>query len=107
MNHNKQIDIQIRKAFHQQLAETTTNPWFTKKVMNSLPDKANYLAAKSFVALIYFIVVMAIVGGWIYAASDTLINGFSISTLCMAVAMPMVSLIGVAVITFPAIRRAI
>jgi len=42
---NKSIDNHLRKAFAKQLPQAPNNPWFTRKVLNRLPDKRKNWAA--------------------------------------------------------------
>lgn len=42
---NKSIDNHLRKAFAKQLPQAPNNPWFTRKVLNRLPNKRKNWAA--------------------------------------------------------------
>ena len=86
---NKSIDNQLRKAFAEQLPQAPNNPWFTRKVMNRLPEKhrnwGNIIEFSGFAiaAIVLGVFWYAIIGATLNSTTITIGNliNFAIMTL--------------------------
>lgn len=101
------LDRNLREMFHKELPQAPENPWFVKKVLNRLPEPVAWNPMTVFVYLCYVLGAVAMVAGWIYAVADTIHNGFTSTTLMMAIALPVTTLVGIGLIAVPAIKRSL
>lgn len=70
---NKKTELMLRQVF-QNLPEAPENHWFTRKVMNRLPDKE----IRQYTLVEYLAYLVAIIGigiGWWHYGNDVLISG--------------------------------
>lgn len=58
-NHNISDDL-LREAFHRQLPQAPKSPWFTRKVMNRLPERQR--RAVSIIEWLGYLVAVVILG---------------------------------------------
>ena len=101
------LDREIREMFHKELPEAPENPWFVKKILNRLPEPMAWTPMSVCVNLFYILGALAMVSGWIYAVTDTINNGLSSTTLMLAIALPVTTLVGIGLVAIPAIKRSL
>ena len=101
------FDREIREMFHKELPKAPENPWFVKKILNRLPEPMAWTPMSVCVTLFYILGALAMVSGWIYAVTDTINNGLTSTTLMLAIALPVTTLVGIGLVTIPAIKRSL
>ena len=106
-NQNIRIDSRLRQRFQSELEHAPENPWFIRKVMNRLPERPAGRRAAALVRALYALGVAALIFGWGYAVNETLQHGLTLTSIILAVTLPVTTLIGVAVVAIPAIRRSL
>lgn len=101
------LDRDIREMFHKELPEAPGNPWFVKKILNRLPEPMAWTPMSVCVNLCYILGALAMVSGWIYAVTDTINNGLTSTSLMLAIALPVTTLVGIGLVAIPAIKRSL
>ena len=105
-NKNNNVDEQLREIFHRELPDAPQSPWFTRKVMNRLPERKRptisvieWIGGGVAVAilLLYWL-------GFVRELTQTqVVTVNDVVTLCLLMAMTM-ALIGVSAVNI--LRRA-
>ena len=98
-------DIAIGKLLKQELPQAPADEWFTRKVMNRLPEKRNGNRTSMPEKICYILGILTLIATWIYAIIFTGNNGLTQSSLVMAVTLPVVTLFCITIFALPAIRR--
>ena len=94
---DKTIDKKLREAFDAKLPQASHNAWFTRKVLNRLPDKRKNRA--SIIEYAGFaLAAIALIAFWIASISTVLNNTFitvnDLATFATLTAMTIMLLIG-------------
>lgn len=100
-------DDALRKLFAESLPEAPKDEWFTRKVMNRLPDKPARRKQSIMERVCYAIGILGLLSGWGYAASYTLTNGLTANMLIIAAVLPLITLFCISIFAIPAIKRAL
>lgn len=98
-------DVKLRQLIDESLPQAPADQWFTRKVMNRLPDKPERTAKSLPEIICYAIGIFMLVAGWGCALGYTWLNGLTMSTLMLAAVIPVVALVCLCVFAIPAIRR--
>lgn len=99
-----ECDRLIKEMLTRELPDASTDEWFTKKVMNRLPDKRNKSVSWA-EKMCYIIGAAILVISWGSAFVHTCIYGLSIPVLTIAAAMPVITVVCILIFFAPEIRR--
>ena len=98
-------DSALHDMIQDNLPKAPADEWFTRKVMNRLPDKQAATSMGLPEKLCYIAGVLLLMTGWGYAIGYMLHNGLTMSALIVAAIFPIVALFGLFVFAVPAIKR--
>lgn len=107
IGHYSAADDALRKLFNESLPESPKDQWFTRKVMNRLPDKPVRRKQSIMERVCYAIGILGLLSGWGYAVSYTLTNGLTANMLIIAAVLPLITIFCISIFAIPAIRRAL
>lgn len=97
----------IRNLFHSELPPAPADEWFTKKVMNRLPEKRYRTPLSLPEKLCYIIGIFMLIAGWGSSFAFTMTHGLTATTLTIAAVLPVVTFVCICVFAIPAIRKSI
>lgn len=105
LGNTSRIDSDLKDLAKTELPESPENPWFTKKVMNRLPEQ-NPASRFGFLKIVcYCLAALAIVAGWALTCYNIATVGFTTSTVTALIALPMVTLYCAIAVALPIVRR--
>ena len=97
----------IRKLMHDELPQAPTDMWFTRKVMNRLPEKKHTHTFSVPEKLCYIAGVLLMAIGWGSALTWTAHHGLTPPALIVATVIPIVAFVCICVFAIPAVKRAL
>lgn len=97
----------LKETLQAKLPQAPTDEWFTRKVMNRLPEKKPTSPVSVPEKICYGLGVILLLAAWIYSIIFTRTNGITSTTLAMAAILPMVTFFCIGIFVIPAIRRAV
>lgn len=108
MKHNnisqKKADDALRQAFKTQLPES---PWFSRKVMNRLPEPTQQSGTSIMEIVCYVIAAIGLIATWGYAVHATVHHGLTPQIIALAGIVPLVSLFCIGLFAIPALKRSL
>jgi len=102
-----EADRKLKEILDTSLPEAPENGWFTRRVMNRLPEKKRNAPMSIAEKCCYLMGWAGFVGAWIFSVIYTLNNGLSMTTFILAAILPVITLVCVGTLVFPAIRKAL
>lgn len=101
------LDSELKEILSDNLPQAPKDEWFTRKVMNRLPDKPQKSAMGFAEKSCYFLGTLLLIGTWSYYMTNAIKNSITIDTLIAAVTVPLIAFICIAIYAIPAIKRAL
>jgi hypothetical protein len=101
----EQLDKDLKTLLDKELPAAPADEWFTRKVMNRLPEAEAKPKVGWIDKAIDIVVAMALVGWWIAAMVSTMHYGLTVGTLCMAIMLPCLTVFLIIVYWAPWLRR--
>jgi len=102
-----QTDQELRRMLKTGIPQAPQLPWFTRKVMNRLPDKCQLLGIGPFEAVCYTLAALVLLAGWGYTAYSALNLGLTPKTCSMIILLPLLTLFYIGIFAIPAVRRSL
>lgn len=103
----KKVDAALRQAFKAQLPESPESPWFSRKVMNRLPEPTQQSGTSVMEIVCYVIAALGLIAAWGYAVHATVNHGLTPQTIALAGIVPLVSLFCIGLFAIPALKRSL
>lgn len=103
----KKADAALRQAFKVQLPESPESPWFSRKVMNRLPEPTQQSGTSIMEIVCYVIAALGLIAAWGYAVHATVNHGLTPQTIALAGIVPLVSLFCIGLFAIPALKRSL
>lgn len=99
------IDNQLRELLKKELPSERRDPWFVRKTMNRLPQKATPLLSR-WERLAYSLNALILVILWCVTAVNIITNPvLTVSALMQPVILTIISLILIGAVAIPYLRR--
>lgn len=102
-----QTDKRLRSEIKASLPAPADGEWFTRRLMNRLPERKQPMLPKVLQAACYALSVLLLIACWVYCMVDTAHNGLTSMSLMTAALIPAVALVCLSVFGVQAMRRAV
>lgn len=101
----KIVDSRIKELLAGSLPRVNENPWFTRRVMNRLPERNRRASLAIWQWVFYALGGAALVAGAVFSGKLFLESGFSFPTLTMLLTISLLVTICGAILTVPSLIR--
>ena len=101
------FDNSLKSIIRDELPDAPADEWFTRKVMNRLPETRHRAKVSLPERICYISGAFLLVAAWIYSIMFATTNGFTRTTITIAAVLPVVTLFCISIFAVPAIKRAI
>ena len=106
-NTTNDIDRRIAAQLRNSLPQAPENEWFTRRVMNRLPEKRHNRLAVLVQWICYLLSLAALgIGAWL-TIDNILIHGLSTSSLVFLAIIPLLAIFCTGMMAAPAVRKVI
>lgn len=105
-HHADPADERISALLKERLPQAPRSPWFVRKVMNRLPDKARPLLSLPEAAC-YATALLGLAGAWGYAVNMAMTQGMTMTVITLSGILTLLTLFVIGIFTFPMVRRAL
>ena len=106
-NISSQEDIRIRERLQASLPDVADGEWFTRRLMNRLPEKRRSRLPGVLQWACYGASAILLLTTWAYCMADIARHGLSATSLTLAAVIPAVVIFCMSVFAVQAVRRSV
>lgn len=100
----KDLDILLMRKLQAELPEAPENLWFTRRVINRLPDHRSF-AGRVVQVLCYVLSALVSVGGIWFSVDNLISNGFSLQSLVLLMCVPVMIISSLMIALVPTLKK--
>lgn len=99
------IDDKLKELLNKELPQARENQWFTRRVMNRLPDRSRWASMSIWQGICYALGAIALLVGIYFSGHMVVESGFNLFSITALLTISLLVTVCGAILTVPSLMR--